>query len=66
MVHPGVSHRIARTEAEGLGNLSLRFFGATDKDLTVSVHSRRPAVEHEHASFRGVQIRALGACLTHS
>ena len=34
--HPDVSHRIARTEAEGLGNVSLCFFGATDKNLTQS------------------------------
>ena len=34
--HPGVSHRIARTEAQGLGNVSLGFFGATDKNLTKS------------------------------
>src|SRR5580658_326919 len=32
--HPGVSHRIARTESEGLDNVSLGFFGATDKNLT--------------------------------
>ena len=32
--HPDVSHRIARTEAQGLGNVSLRFVGATDEDLT--------------------------------
>ena len=34
--HPGVSHRIARTEAQGLGNVSLCFFGATDKNLAKS------------------------------
>ena len=34
--HPDVSHRIARTEAQGLGNVSLCFFGATDKNLTKS------------------------------
>ena len=33
--HPDVSHRIARTEAQGLGNVSLCFFGATDKNLTI-------------------------------
>jgi hypothetical protein len=32
--HPGASHRIARTEAQGLADMRLRFFGATDKDLT--------------------------------
>jgi hypothetical protein len=32
--HPDVSHRIAWTEAQGLGNVGLCFFGATDKDLT--------------------------------
>ena len=36
MNHPGVSHRIARTEAQGLANVSLRFFGATEKNLTKS------------------------------
>ena len=35
-IHPGVSRHIARTEAQGLGNVSLRFFGATDENLTVS------------------------------
>ena len=34
--HPDVSQRIARTEAQGLGNVSLGFFGATDKNLTTS------------------------------
>ena len=34
--HPGVSRRIARTEAQGLGNVSLGFFGATDKNLAKS------------------------------
>ena len=34
--HPNVSHRIARTEAQGLSNVSLCFFGATDEDLTQS------------------------------
>src|SRR5271166_6325230 len=32
--HPIVSHRIARTEPQGLDNVSLGFFGATDKNLT--------------------------------
>ena len=31
-------HRIARTEAQGLGNMSLCFFGATDKNLSQSDH----------------------------
>ena len=34
--HPDVSHRIARTEAQGLGNVSLCFFGATDENLAKS------------------------------
>ena len=34
--HPDVSVRIARTEAQGLGNVSLCFFGATDKYLATS------------------------------
>ena len=34
--HPGIGHRIARTEPEGLDNVSLGFFGATDEDLTKS------------------------------
>ena len=34
--HPGVSHRIARTEAQGLANVSLCFFGAADENLTKS------------------------------
>ena len=32
--HPGVCHRVAWTEAQGLNDVSLRFFGATNKDLT--------------------------------
>ena len=35
-IHPDISHRIARTEAQGLSNVCLGFFGATDKDLTSS------------------------------
>ena len=35
-VHPDVSHRVARTEAQGLDNVSLRLFGATDENLTKS------------------------------
>ena len=34
--HPTISHRIARTEAQRLDNVSLCFFGATDKNLTKS------------------------------
>ena len=34
--HPDVSHSVARTEAEGLANVSLCFFGATDKHLPKS------------------------------
>ena len=34
--HPDVSHRVARTEAQGLHNVSLGFFGATDKNLAKS------------------------------
>ena len=34
--HPDVSHRIARTEAQGLANVSLCFFGATDENLAKS------------------------------
>ena len=30
--HPDISQRIARTEAQGLSNVSLRFFGATDEE----------------------------------
>ena len=33
---PGMGIRIARTEAQGLANVSLRLFGATDKNLTKS------------------------------
>ncbi len=32
-LHPNVSLRIARAEAEGLGNVSLCFFGATNENL---------------------------------
>src|SRR5271166_5001929 len=35
-MHPHVSHRVARTEAQGLGNVSLCFFGATDQNLAKS------------------------------
>jgi hypothetical protein len=34
--HPGVSQRITRTEPQGLGNMRLRFFRATDMDFTIS------------------------------
>ncbi len=36
MIHPDISHRIARTEPQGLDNVSLGFFGATDENLTKS------------------------------
>ena len=32
--HPVVSQRIARTEAQGLGNVKLCFFGSADTDPT--------------------------------
>ena len=35
-IHPDVSQRIARTEAQGLSNVSLRLLGATDKHLAKS------------------------------
>ena len=35
-IHPDVSQCIARTEAQGFDNVSLCFFGATDKNLTKS------------------------------
>ena len=34
--HPEVSHRIARTEAQGLDRMSFGFFGVTDENLTKS------------------------------
>ena len=34
--HPDVSIRVARTEAQTLRNVSLRFFGATDENLAES------------------------------
>ena len=34
--HPNVSQRIARTEAQGLGNVSLGFFGAAYQNLSKS------------------------------
>ena len=34
--HPDVSQRIARAEAQGLNNVSLCFFGATDINLAIS------------------------------
>ena len=39
--HPEISHRIARTEAQGLGNVRLGFFGATDENLAESDHVMR-------------------------
>ena len=36
MRHPEVSHRIARTEAQGLDNVSLCFFSATNINLAKS------------------------------
>src|SRR5271170_6383241 len=34
--HPGISQRIARAEAQGLDNVRLRLFSATDINLTPS------------------------------
>src|SRR5580700_6178122 len=34
--HPDVSQSIARTESQRLGNVSLRFFGVTEKNLAKS------------------------------
>ena len=39
--HPNVSHRIARTEAQGLGNVRLCLLGATSEDLTKPDESMR-------------------------
>jgi hypothetical protein len=36
VIHPDVSRRIARTEAQGLDDMSLRFFCAPDESLTNS------------------------------
>ena len=36
IVHPRISHRIARTEPQGLGNMCLGFFCATNENLTKS------------------------------
>src|SRR5271154_4073552 len=52
--HPDISHGIARTEAKGLDDVSLCFFGATDKHLSQSRSSREhgrdcdPARAHAH------------------
>ena len=34
VVHPNISQRIARTEAQSLSDVSLCFFGATDENLS--------------------------------
>ena len=39
--HPDVGLRIARTEAQGLGNVSLCLLGATNEDLTKPDDSMR-------------------------
>ena len=36
LAHPSASHRVARTEAQGLDNVSLGFFGTTDINLAKS------------------------------
>jgi hypothetical protein len=36
VIHPDVSRRIVRTEAQGLDDMSLRFFCATDESLANS------------------------------
>jgi hypothetical protein len=33
-IHPDISRGIARTEAQGFANISLRFLGAADKNLS--------------------------------
>src|SRR5271169_1552614 len=35
--HPGVGGRIARTEAQGLANVTLCFFGPTDKNASFEI-----------------------------
>ena len=35
-IHPAIGQRIARTEAQSLGNVSLRLFGVPDKKLANS------------------------------
>ena len=36
--HPDVGHRVARAEAQGFGNVTLRFIGVTDQNLPNSDH----------------------------
>ena len=49
-IHPKVSRHIARAEAEGLADVSLGLFGATDENLTVS--DKRMGVSEVSIEFR--------------
>ena len=42
VTHPSESPRVARTQAQGLGDLSLCFFRATDKKLAISDEKNGP------------------------
>src|ERR1700677_1470665 len=68
--HPHVSHRIARTEAQGLGNVSLGFFGATEKNLTksdVGMREGKISIQRQRMFAPGDALcRALGENLDYS
>jgi hypothetical protein len=68
--HPGVSSRIARTEAEGLGNVSLCFFGAADENFTLSdkgMGAGKISIELQRVlTFGDALRRALGPHVDHS
>ena len=62
--HPLVSVQIARTKAQTLRNVSLRFFGAADENLTesdIGMGLRKIAIELERAlTFGDAFCGALG------
>ena len=60
-IHPTVSHCIARTEPQGLADVSLCLFGATDEDLTHSnngVGGREISIQRQGMFTLGDALRA--------
>ncbi len=70
MSHPDINQRIARAEAQRLGNVSLGFFGATDKNLTKSdnaVGRGKISIELQRMfAFGDAPRRALRKCFNQS
>ena len=64
LCHPAVSHRITRTETQGLANVSVHFFGTTDKNLTkpyIVVGKGEISIQRQRMfTFRNALYRSLG------